>query len=92
MVQIEYSGSYWGFDANIPGSEQSSYTRTDLRLTWANADDSVEAEFFVLNLEDEAVLTRAIVFAPSQAAVATASIQANYGDPRGRCGDGLYPS
>lgn len=82
MIQVEYSSDYWGFDANIPGSQQGSYTRTDLRLTWANEDDSLEAELFIQNLEDEAVLVRAIVFTPSQAAVSTASIQANYGDPR----------
>ena len=82
MLQVEYSGDYWGFDANVPGSKQDSYTRSDFRLSWTNADANFDAEFFVLNLEDEAVLTRAVVFSPSQAATPTASIQANYGDPR----------
>ena len=82
MLLTEYSGKYWSFDVNVPGSEQDAYTRTDLRLVWENIDSGLELEFFVLNLEDEAVLTRSVVFTPSQAAVPTASIQANYADPR----------
>ena len=82
MLQVEYSGEYWGFDVNVPGSEQDAYTRTDFRLTWENEDSGLAAEFFILNLEDEAVLTRAVVFAPSQAVSPTASIQANYSNPR----------
>lgn len=84
MLQVEYSGDYYAFDMNIPGdgSEQDAYTRSDFRLTWANEDLGLEAEFFVLNIEDEAVLTRAVVFTPSQAASPTASIQANYDNPR----------
>ena len=82
MLQTEYSGDYWAFDMNVPGSDQGAYTRTDLRVTWAHLDKGLDVEFFVLNLEDEAVLTRAVVFTPSQAAVPTASIQANYSNPR----------
>ncbi len=82
MLQTEYSGDYWAFDMNVPGSDQGAFTRTDLRVTWAQIDKGIELEFFVLNLEDEAVLTRAVVFSPSQAADPTASIQANYSNPR----------
>lgn len=82
MLLTEYSGEYWSFDVNVPGSEQDSYTRTDLRLVWENVDAGLELEVFVLNVEDEAVLTRSVVFTPSQAASPTASIQANYANPR----------
>lgn len=82
ILQTEYSGDYWGFDINAPGSKQSSYTRTDLRLIWSHEESGVDLEFFVLNIEDEAVMTRAVIFTPSQAAVPTASVQANFADPR----------
>ncbi len=82
LFQTAYSGEYYGFDFNVPGSEQGSFTKSDFRLTWRNEDKGFEVEGFVENIEDEAVLTRAIIFTPSQADVATASIQANYSDPR----------
>ncbi|MGB0907520.1 MAG: TonB-dependent receptor [Maricaulaceae bacterium] len=82
MVQTALVGDYWGFDFNVPGSEQDSYMKTDLRLRWENGTHGFTVEGFVENLENEAVLTRGIVFSPSQADIATASIQANYGDPR----------
>lgn len=82
LFQTAYSGEYYGFDFNVPGSEQGSFTKSDLRVTWRNENKGFEVEGFVENIEDEAVLTRAIIFTPSQADVATASIQANYSDPR----------
>ena len=82
MIQMAYSSEYWSHDINVAGSEQESYTKTDLRLTWAHESLGFEAEAYVLNLEDEAVLTRSVVFNVGQVAVPTASIQANYSDPR----------
>lgn len=82
MLQTSYSSEYWTFDFNVPGSEQDAYTKTDLRLTWRNDDRGFEVEGFIENVEDEAVLTRSVIFTPAQADVPTASIQANYADPR----------
>ncbi len=82
MVQTAFSGDYYSFDINEPNSRQSSHTRTDLRLTWYNAERGLEIQAFVLNVEDEAVLTRSVFFGPGQADVATTSIQSNYSDPR----------
>lgn len=82
MFQTAFSSEYWSFDINVPGSEQDSYTQTDLRLTWENENSGLSVQAFVQNLENEAVLTRSVIFAPSQAASPTASIQANYGNPR----------
>ncbi len=82
MIQTAWSDSYWSFDINVPGSEQDSFTKTDLRLTWENEDRGLRVQAFVQNLENKAVLTRSVIFSPSQAATPTASIQANYGDPR----------
>ena len=36
----------------------------------------------MLNIEDEAVLTRSVFVTPGQADVPTTSIQSNYSDPR----------
>ena len=82
MFQTSYSSEYWSFDFNVPGSEQDAYTKSDLRVIWRNDDRGFEVEAFVENLEDEAVLTRSVIFTPSQADVPTAAIQANYADPR----------
>ena len=40
-----------------PDDKQESFTRTDLRLTWASPDRRYWIEAFVRNLEDEAVKT-----------------------------------
>ena len=82
IIQTTYTGEYWSHDINVPGSEQESHTRTDLRLIWANEELGFEAEAFVLNVEDEEVLTRSVVFNVGQVATPVASIQANYADPR----------
>jgi len=85
IIQSHISDEYWGFDINVAGSQQDSYTKTDLRIGWTNEARKLDVEAFVLNIEDEAVLTRAIVFRPGQADADTAevaSIQANYGDPQ----------
>ena len=41
-----------------PSAQQSSYTKSDLRLVWDSADRNYSIEAFVENIEDEAVLTR----------------------------------
>jgi len=84
MIQESYVGNYWSYDVNVPGVEQSAYTKTDVRLTWRNAKKGLEVEAFVQNLENKAVLTRSVVFNDSNADpnVPTTSIQAAYGDPR----------
>ena len=82
VFQTAYSSEYWSFDFNVPGSEQDAYTKSDLRLVWRNDDRGFEVEGFVENIEDEAVLTRSVIFTPAQADVPSAAIQANYADPR----------
>ena len=41
---------------------QDSYTRTDLTLNWKSVDGDWDAQVFVHNLEDEAVLIDATVY------------------------------
>jgi outer membrane receptor protein involved in Fe transport len=82
MVQFFYSDKYWSYDINVPGSEQDSFVQTDLRLVLNNSKYGFEMEAYVQNLGNKAVLTRSVIFAPNEALYPTASIQANYADPR----------
>jgi len=79
FLQTNYSSKYSGFDINVPGGYQDSYTRTDLRLMWSSGSGRTELEAFVLNVEDEAVLTRLVIFNPTPT---LASMQAHWSNPR----------
>lgn len=80
-VQTYYSDGHYGFDVNMPGNEQSSFTKTDIRLIWVSPNGNLEIQGYVRNLEDEAVLNRGLIFNPGGRGE-LASIQANWGDPR----------
>ena len=59
FVQFYYSDEYNTDDVVTYNTQrQDAYTKTDLRLIWTNTNQSIEAEAFVENLEDEAVLAR----------------------------------
>ncbi len=67
-VRFFWSDSYFvnefNYDAGIDGRDvgrQGSYTRTDLRVTWMSGDERFMLQAFVENLEDEAVLNRAVI-------------------------------
>ena len=81
FVQTTYSSKYSGFDINVPGQYQDAYTRSDIRLMWTSESGKTNVQAFVLNVEDEAVLNRVIVFNPG-ADPSVASLQAHWGDPR----------
>lgn len=59
-VQFYYSGGYGTSNllANDPSHYQDSYTKTDLRLIWDAPSEKYSVEFFVENIENEAVLAR----------------------------------
>ena len=80
-VQTYYSDKYYGFDVNVDGNKQSSYTRTDLRLIWNSVSGKIEAQIFMLNAENDAQLTRGLIFNPG-GAPDLASIQASWSNPR----------
>lgn len=82
LAQLSYSSQYWSFDYNLPGSEQKAFAKLDLRLTWRNKSRGLTVEGFVENVTNKAVLVRSVIFSPDEANFPTASIQANYGDPR----------
>jgi len=79
FLQTNYSSKYSGFDINVPGGYQDAYTRSDVRLIWLSANGRTELEAFVLNVEDEAVLTRVVIFNPTPT---VASLQAHWSNPR----------
>ncbi len=63
-----WSGGYFvnefNYDAGIDGravGRQGSYTRTDLSLTWAAAQDRFTLQAFVQNLENRAILNRSVI-------------------------------
>lgn len=82
MAQLSYSSKYWSFDYNLPGSEQKSFAKLDLRLTWRSKSRGLTVEGFVENVTNKAVLVRSVIFKPDEANFPSAAIQANYGDPR----------
>lgn len=80
-LQTSYVGDYYASDFNLGGVKQDSYTKTDFRLIWQSVSGEFEAQAFVLNIEDEAVLNRVAVFNPGDAPD-IASLQANWSNPR----------
>ncbi len=78
-VQVYYSDSYYGFDLNMPGNKQDSYAKWDLRLMWDSPSGAIHLNAFVLNVTDEEVFTRALIFNPTPT---VGSIQANWNNPR----------
>ena len=80
-AQVYFSDSYYGFDLNMPGNKQDSYARWDLRLMWDSPSGAIHLNAFVLNVTDEEVFTRALIFNPA-AVPELGSIQTNWNNPR----------
>jgi iron complex outermembrane receptor protein len=78
-VQAYYSDDYYGFDVNMPGNRQDAFTKWDLRLIWSSPDTTWNVNAFVLNVTDEEVFDRALIFNPNST---VASIQTNWQNPR----------
>jgi len=64
MLQGTYTSDYYAFDINVAPAEQEAHTKSDLRLIWDSGNRSFVVEAYILNLEDEAVMNRAVVFGP----------------------------
>jgi len=74
-AQIYYNSGYILTDLTPEFGNQRSYTKTDLRLTYRTANDRFRFQAFVNNVENTAVITRA-VYASNRTLVA------NYAPPR----------
>ncbi|WP_405054485.1 TonB-dependent receptor [Thalassotalea fonticola] len=80
-LQVQYSDDYYAFDTNIPEAKVDGHAIVDARLTWIVQED-VQVDFFVKNLTDEEVLTRAVVHSQIVSGKPANSVQANWNDPR----------
>ena len=80
-VQVYYSDDYYGFDLNMPGNNQGSYARWDLRLMWDSPSGDWHVNAFMLNAGNEEVFTRALIF-NSGSRPEAGSIQTNWNNPR----------
>ena len=86
MLQGTYTSDYYAHDINVAPAEQKAHTKSDLRLIW-DSGDNVKVEAYILNLEDEAVMNRAVVFGPGVSGTvaegkSVASVQSNWSRPR----------
>ncbi|MFT7006100.1 MAG: iron complex outermembrane receptor protein [Colwellia sp.] len=80
-IQVSYSDDYYAFDTNIPEAKVDAHAMVDARVSWI-INENVKMDFFVKNLTDEAVLTRAVVHSQIIDSKAANSVQANWNDPR----------
>ena len=74
-VQFYWNSGYILSDLTPDFGQQPAYTKTDLRITYRSGDDRFRVQAFVNNVEDEAVITRA-VYSNHRSQLAT------YGRPR----------
>ena len=87
-LQTAYSSKYWGHDINWPGSQQDAYTTTDIRVTYVSPSDKWEIQGFVQNIENEAVITRIVIFDTGEKVdvggtlLPLASMQTDWNNPR----------
>ena len=79
--QTSYASEYYASDFNLGGVKQDGYTKSDARLIWQSVSGKYEAQVFIINIEDEAVLNRVAVFNPG-VAPNVASLQANWSNPQ----------
>ena len=74
-VQSYFSSSYINTPFTTYFGNQKAFTRTDLRLTWVSANDKINLQGFVENIENVAVLNR-VAFGANR------SLNGVYGLPR----------
>lgn len=80
-LQATYSDDYYAFDVNTPETKVDAHAIVNARLTWIIKEE-LQVDFFVNNLTDEAVLTRAVVHSQIKDGKPLNSVQANWNDPR----------
>ncbi len=58
-VQTQYSAKYWTLFDHTPGTEQPSFTRTNMVLTFTTPNSRWHAQVYVNNVENTAVIATA---------------------------------
>lgn len=71
-IQLSYKDDYYAFDTNIPEVKVNAHLMADARLTWT-VNDRTDIQFFIENLTNQNVLSRAVVH--SQSSMACLPIQ-----------------
>lgn len=74
-AQVYFNSGYILTDLTPQFGNQKAYTKTDLRLTFRTASENFRLQAFVNNVENEAVLTRAVY-------AANRTLLANFAQPR----------
>ena len=77
-VNFYYNSGYILTDLTPDFGNQKAYTKTDLRLTFRSADERFRVQAFVNNIENEAVISRA-VYSNHRALLATFARPRAYG-------------
>lgn len=80
-IQVNYSDKYYAFDTNIPEAKVDAHAMVDARVSWI-IKENIQMDFFVKNLTDEVILTRAVVHSQIRDSKPLNSVQANWNDPR----------
>jgi iron complex outermembrane receptor protein len=80
-IQMNYSDEYYAFDTNIAEAKVDAHAMINARVSWIIKED-IQVDFFVNNLTNEEVLTRAVVHSQIRDGKPLNSVQANWNDPR----------
>lgn len=80
-IQANYSDDYYAFDINIPETKVDAHMMLDARISWL-VNEYIQMDFFVKNITDKAILTRAVVHSQIRNNKPINSVQANWNDPR----------
>lgn len=80
-IQLNFVDDFYAFDTNIPEVQVDAHVMAGANVTWV-ANDNLNIDFFIRNITDEAVLTRAVVHSQIVNNQPINSVQANWNDPR----------
>ena len=81
MIQTSFVSDYYANDINLEGALQESQLLTDIRIFWDMPGNRVRLQFYIENLEEEAVLNNVMVYNPVERPE-IATFLVNWGDPR----------
>jgi iron complex outermembrane receptor protein len=77
-AEVYYNDGFWGTYNHVPNTYQSSYTRTDVTLTYTTDDEKWSVSAYVNNIEDEAVYPN-LTAAGTGEILSTISLPRTYG-------------
>ncbi len=81
MIQTTYLSDYYANDLNLAGALQQAHSKTDVRFIWDLPGNKINFQFYVENIEEEAVLNNVVIYNPEERPE-IATFLGNWGDPR----------